>query len=384
MRLKHNDRALVAKRFDGVEERFQLARMVGVIVVDVRAVVLSLELKPTVRAGESGEAVADSRRAASETDCRRGSRERVFDIVNAGNAEAYMREHLFTVYNVKLRFRAVPHNIGGVNIRALVQSECEDIAAERRKSVHGVFILGVRNDVSVFRYERGKFAERRLHILKVLEEVEMVGFNVQDDRHGGRECMEGIVILARLHHDCVARADAVTGVQQRQRSADHNGRVTLRGHEDVRAHGGRCRFAVRTGDAERVPVVLHNRAPRLRALKYRKAAAVRLDDFRVFVMHGGGADNKLGVRRDILRAVSDKHGDAERAQMRHVCSLVHIRTGDDKSRFRKNLRQRRHGYAANADQMAAAPRPVIFRKRWHGHTLLTKFKLPKRDYTISV
>ena len=61
----------------------------------------------------------------------------------------------------------------------------EDIAAERRESVHGVFILGVRNDVSVFRYERGKLPERRFHILEILEEVEMVRLDVQDDRHGG-------------------------------------------------------------------------------------------------------------------------------------------------------------------------------------------------------
>ena len=96
-----------------------------------------------------------------------------------------MREHLFAVYNVKLRLRAVLHDIGGVNICPLVQAEREDIAAKRRESVHGVFVLGVRNDVSVFRHERGELPERRFHILEILEEIEMVRLDVQDDRHGG-------------------------------------------------------------------------------------------------------------------------------------------------------------------------------------------------------
>ena len=156
MRLKHNDRALVAERFDRVKQRLELARMVGVIVVNIRTVVLALELKPAVRTGESGETVADGRGTAPETDRRRRSRERILHIVDTGNTEAYMREHLFAVYNVKLRLCAVLHDIGGVDIRPLVQAEREDIAAERRESVHGVFVLGVRNDVSVFRHERGK------------------------------------------------------------------------------------------------------------------------------------------------------------------------------------------------------------------------------------
>ena len=227
----------------------------------------------------------------------------------------------------------------------------EDIAAERRESVHGVFVLGVRNDVSVFRHERGKLPERRFHILEILEEVEMVRLDVQDDRHRGRKRVEGIVIFARLHHDRVARADTVAGMQQRQRSADHNGRVALSGHEDVRAHGGRRRLAVRAGDAERVAVILHDRAPRLRALKHRKPAAVRLNDLRVFVVHGGGADDKFGVRRDVLRAMPDEHGNAERAQMRHVRPLVHVRTGDRDAHAAQHQSERPHGDASDADQV---------------------------------
>ena len=185
MRLEHNDRALVAERFNGVKQRLELARMVGVIVVNIRAVVLALELKPAVRTGESGKTVANGRGTAPETNRRRGSRERILHIVDTGNTEAYMREHLFAVYNVKLRLRAVLHDIGGVNICPLVQAEREDIAAKRRESVHGVFVLGVRNDVSVFRHERGELPERRFHILEILEEIEMVRLDVQDDRHGG-------------------------------------------------------------------------------------------------------------------------------------------------------------------------------------------------------
>lgn len=45
VRLEHDDRALVVEVLDRVEQRLELARMVGVIVIDVRAVVLALELE---------------------------------------------------------------------------------------------------------------------------------------------------------------------------------------------------------------------------------------------------------------------------------------------------------------------------------------------------
>ena len=119
MRLEHNDRALVAERFNGVKQRLELTGMMGVIVVNICAVVLALKFKPAVRTGESGKTVADGRGTAPETDRRRRSRERILHIVDAGDAEAHVREHLFAVNDVKLRLRAVLHDIGGIDIRPL-------------------------------------------------------------------------------------------------------------------------------------------------------------------------------------------------------------------------------------------------------------------------
>ena len=52
--------------------------------------------------------------------------------------------------------------------------------------------------------------------------------------------------------DRVALADAIAGMEQRKRAADHDSGVLLRRHEDMRRHAGRRGLAVRAGDAEGV------------------------------------------------------------------------------------------------------------------------------------
>ena len=54
-----------------------------------------------------------------------------------------------------------------------------------------------------------KAAEGTLYVVKVLEEVEVILLNVQNDRHGGVEGEEGVIILTALHYNCIALADTV-------------------------------------------------------------------------------------------------------------------------------------------------------------------------------
>ena len=49
MRLEHDDRALVVEVLDRVEQRLELARMVGIVVIDIRAVILALELETAAK-----------------------------------------------------------------------------------------------------------------------------------------------------------------------------------------------------------------------------------------------------------------------------------------------------------------------------------------------
>ena len=46
MRLEHDDRALIVERIDRIEQRTQLARMVRIIVIQIRALELALIIKP--------------------------------------------------------------------------------------------------------------------------------------------------------------------------------------------------------------------------------------------------------------------------------------------------------------------------------------------------
>ena len=108
------------------------------------------------------------------------------------------------------------------------------------------------------------------------------------------------------------------------------------------------------GDAQRVPIVLGDRAPGLRPLKDRDAARVRLDDLGVVVVGGGGAHQKFHIVGDILRPVADMDREAVRAQFFNVAAVVHIRAGDDDAHSLEDLRKGGHGHAADADQVALA------------------------------
>lgn len=59
MRLEHDDRALIVERIDRIEQRAQLARMVRIIVIQIRALELALIIKPAAGTFKAGETVLD-------------------------------------------------------------------------------------------------------------------------------------------------------------------------------------------------------------------------------------------------------------------------------------------------------------------------------------
>ena len=92
VRLEDGDDALIAERNHGVQQRLQLARVMGVIVVDVGAVVFALEFKAAIRASEGGQTIGDG--IGRDTDrngrCRR--RQSVADVVFTGDENGDMTE----------------------------------------------------------------------------------------------------------------------------------------------------------------------------------------------------------------------------------------------------------------------------------------------------
>ena len=212
------------------------------------------------------------------------------------------------------------------------------------------FVNGTVDDqTAICGQEFCKLMERISDIVNILEKVQMIRLDVQD--HGDRriEGKERVIILARLHDDRAALADTVTGMQQRKRAADHDGRVLLRRHHDVRAHGRCCCLAVRAGNAQCVRVAAHQRAPRLRPLKDRDAAAVRLVHLRVVVVYGGRADHELNIIRDVGGTVTDVDRNTALTQRERIVALAHVRATDVQPGAVQHLRQRRHGHAADTD-----------------------------------
>ena len=225
--------------------------------------------------------------------------------------------------------------------------------------LHGVFVVAVGNDIARARHKTRKLPEGAFHRLQILEVVQMIRFNVVDDRNGGIEIQKGIAVFAAFHDDGIAVADAVPGLQQRQIAAQHDGRIAMRLHKNVGNHGGRGRLAVRAGNADRVFIFTHDQAPRLRALKNGNALRARGSDLRIVVVCRSGADDAVRAL-DILRAMPDVHSDSLCDQFIRGNRGIHVRPGDDHSLVPQNQAKRPHGNAADADQMDVLSRQQIF------------------------
>ena len=115
-------------------------------------------------------------------------------------------------------------------------------------------VVGIgHDDAALSGHQIGKTAEGVLHIGQILEEVQMIGLNVQNDRDGGEEGQEGVAVFAALQDDGVSLAHPVAGVPS-------SGRVPpimtvgsiWAAMIDMGAHGGGGGLAVGAGDAQGV------------------------------------------------------------------------------------------------------------------------------------
>ena len=284
-----------------------------------------------------------------------------------------MGKQISPVINIKLGRRAAVHDVLRIHVRLRAETEGDDLALDPAQRIHGVDIVTVcDHGAGLGRNALGKLAERVLDVLDVLEKVQMIRLDVQN--HGDRRIQrkERVIVLARLHDDRIALADTVAGVQQRKRAADHDGRVFFRRHHDVRAHGRRRRLAVCAGNTQRIRVAAHERAPCLRPLKDRDAAAVRLVHLRIVVMNGGRADHELDIIRNVGGAVADVDRNAALAQRERIVALAHVRAADVQPRIMQHLCQRRHGHAADTDQQPGFPGNQIILKIHSKHQISFK------------
>ena len=96
--------------------------------------------------------------------------------------------------------------------------------------------------------------------------------------------------------------------------------------------------------------MLHDRAPRLRALIDRDAARDRARDLGVVVVDGGGADDE-GAVLQVFCGVPDGDGDPLRAQLADGVALAHVGALHLQAHPGQHLGQRAHGHAADTGQM---------------------------------
>ena len=244
-------------------------------------------------------------------------------------------------------------HVVGVAVRAaILHAEGEHRVVETPHRFPRPLVVAVDDDVAPLGHQRGEVVEGVLNVRQILEEVQMVGVDIEDHRHGGEEIQEGVAVFAALQNDGVPLAHPVAGVEQRQRAADHHRGVRLRRHEDMGRHGRGGGLAVGARDAQGVAIALHDGTPRLRPLVHGDAAGDGTGDLRVAVVDGGGADHRVAVFQ-ILGGVPDGHLDAHGAQVLHGVALAHVRALHRHAHALQYLRQRAHTDAADTGKVYA-------------------------------
>ena len=103
MRLEDDNSALVAKKLNSVQKRLDLARVVGIIVKNIRTIKLAFKLKAPSGTRETGKAVLYRRRLYAEANARCRCGKGVFKIVLTGNMDVCRLKVLALVHDIKLR-----------------------------------------------------------------------------------------------------------------------------------------------------------------------------------------------------------------------------------------------------------------------------------------
>ena len=350
MGLEGHDHPLVIQLPGGGQQGVELVGVVGVVIVDLRAVVSAFMLKPAAGTGEGGQAFLHGFAGQTQRISCGGSGQGVENIVVAVDLEGDVGVFLTANHHIEGGAAIGLAQIGGGAVVGVVQTKGEHRVGKARHGVQGALVVGVDDDGALGGYQLSEPVEGVLDVVQVLEEVQVVGFHVQNHRHRGEEAQKAVAVFAGLQDDGVAMAHPVAGVEQGQGAADHDGGVGFGGHEDVGAHGSCGGLTVGAGDAQSVGVALHDGAPGLGPLVDGDAPCHGAGDLGIAVVDGGGADHKVAVSQ-VLRVVADGHGDAQGPQVLHRVALRHVGALDCQAHTPQYLCQGTHGHAADAHQV---------------------------------
>ena len=178
----------------------------------------------------------------------------------------------------------------------------------------------------------------------------MIHLDIQHRGDRGIEIEEGIHILAGFKDEVFAAADAVRAVDGGQLRPRNDRWVGARRKEDLGGHGGGRALAVHAGEPDAMRVAAHQIAEVIGARNDRQPLGARADKLGRIVAHGDGVDQCV-IAVEMRRIVPAEDLDALLCQPLGQRRERAIRAADAKALRFCDMRQRRHGDAADAEKI---------------------------------
>ena len=277
----------------------------------------------------------------------RGSSQGVQRVMPAQHTHIQVAVELSVTNNVEML--PVRTHVGRMDPVALSHSEENAV-----NSFHGLYRMGI---VAVGDHaiggQGGKLMEGFLDVRQILEIIQVIRLHIQNHRQGGEEIEEGIAVLAAFQNDGISVAHPMARVEQRQITADHDGGIHVRRHQNMGHHRGGRGFSVGAGNADGIFIGLHDLAPGLGPLKHGDPGGSGSGDFRVVVVGGCRTDDAVRAH-DIFRVMANGHGNPLGLQLSGRGRRAHIRARDFHAHSLEDQAQGPHGNAANSNQMHMA------------------------------
>ncbi len=187
---------------------------------------------------------------------------------------------------------------------------------------------------------------------RILEVIDVVHFNVQNDRDVGAEAQERIHIFARLEDEVLLTADAVCAAEFRHNRAAEDRGVASREIQRGGAHGRAGALSVHTGDADAASVSRHDVAEIIGAGDAGHSESKRGFIFGIFRRNCYGVDNCL-IADEVSLLVRVEHLDSHGLKLLCDRSIGSVGAADAVAAELRNLGKRGHIDPADADEINA-------------------------------
>ena len=179
--------------------------------------------------------------------------------------------------------------------------------------------------------------------------IEVVGFEIRNNRDVGGQRVEGTIVFVRLDNEEFIRAKAEVAVPTFDASTDESGRVQATRCDHLGGHGRGRGFAMSSGDGDDVAIV-HNRTQCLRSLEHGNATLVRAQEFRM--VHRNSCRHDQSDRfAEVLGIVADRQHDTVPLEVANRLTVLGVAAGHLSTMPNNQLRQRTHARATDTHEM---------------------------------